>query len=107
MKKLIVTLVACLLATFAHAADVAGYDSARMEKDLQRLPWSQFKAVISAVPKMKTDIESYGPMGWDFVKTHYQTYAWRKNIGKLDPNQQRQLQELIRKAQAPAAGTAG
>lgn len=106
MKKLIVTLVACLLATFAHAADLDQYDSARMQKDLQRLQWSQFKAVISAVPKMKADVESYGPMGWQFVKTHYRTYAWKKNIDKLDPHQQRQLQELIRKAQAPA-GMAG
>ena len=103
MNKLIAIVAAILLPFFAHSAEPAPADSARMEKELQRLPWDQFKSVISAVPKLKADVEAYGPMGWQFVKTHYQTHAWRKNIDKLDDGQKRQLRELLEKARAPAA----
>jgi Spy/CpxP family protein refolding chaperone len=98
VKKLIALVAACLLATVVHAAEPAPPDSARMEKDLQRLPWEQFKAVISAVPKLKADVEAYGPMGWNFVKTRYRTHGWKKNIDKLDATQKQQLQKLIEKS---------
>ncbi len=64
MKKLIALLAAALLAGSAVAADVP--DSAAMEKALQSLPWERFKAVITSVPKMKADVDAYGPMGWEF-----------------------------------------
>ena len=73
-------------------------DSKRMEKDLQRLPWGQFRSVIEAIPKMKAGIEAYGPIGWQFVKANYTTYGWKKNIDKLDGTQQQRLAELIQDA---------
>lgn len=103
MRKSIAILFAGLLAGLVQAADAPPPDSARLEKELQRLPWEQFKSVVSAVPKMKADVDAYGPMGWNFVKTRYQTHSWRKNIDKLDPAQKQLLQDLIRKTGKPAA----
>lgn len=74
-------------------------DSQRMEKELQRLPWKQFKSVIESIPKLKADVDAYGPAGWQFVKANYAKYRWRKNIDKLDATQKKQLAELIRRAQ--------
>jgi hypothetical protein len=73
-------------------------DSQRMEKELQRLPWKQFKSVIESIPKLKADVDAYGPAGWQFVKANYAKYRWRKNIDKLDATQKKQLAELIRRA---------
>lgn len=87
---------AALLAVSAVAADLP--DSAVMEKQLQTLPWEQFKAVVSSVPKMKADVDAYGPLGWEFVKKNYRTHGWKKNIDKLDPEQRQRLADLIRKA---------
>lgn len=95
MNKPIAVLVAALLAVSAFAADLP--DSAALEKELQALPWERFKAVVSSVPKMKADVDAYGPMGWEFVKKNYRTHGWKKNIDKLDAAQKRQLAELIRK----------
>lgn len=103
MKKLIAIFAVAWLAVSAQAAGGPAGESARLEKELQSLPWEQFKAVISAVPKMRAEVEAYGPMGWDFVKTHYRTHAWKRNIDKLDPAQRQQLNDLIRQARAPAA----
>jgi hypothetical protein len=69
-----------------------------MEKELQRLPWKQFKSVIESIPKLKADVDAYGPAGWQFVKANYAKYRWRKNIDKLDATQKKQLAELIRRA---------
>ncbi len=98
MPRLICTLMACLWmvsipAAGAQSSDDNGLaaavknavlDSAQMEKDLQRLPWKQFRSVIEAVPKMKANVEAYGPAGWQFVQQHYATYGWKKSIDKLD-----------------------
>lgn len=100
MKKLIALLAAGLLAASAQAAEPAALDSARLEKDLQTLPWDQFKAVVSGVPKMKADVDAYGPMGWEFVKKNYRTHGWKKNIDKLDSGQRQRLADLIRKSRA-------
>lgn len=96
MKKLITLLAAALLATAAQAAGNETPDSAAMEKALQSLPWERFKAVVSSVPKMKADVDAYGPMGWEFVKKNYRTHGWKRNIDKLDPEQRQRLAELIK-----------
>jgi len=94
VKKLIALFAAALLALPAVAADAP--DSAAMEKALQSLPWERFKAIISTVPKMKADVDAYGPLGWEFVKKNYRTHGWKKNIDKLDPEQKQRLAELIK-----------
>lgn len=73
-------------------------DSQQIEKDLQRLPWPQFRSVIEAIPKLKADVDAYGPFGWQYVKANYQTHGWKKNVDRLDDAQKRQLVELIRSA---------
>ncbi len=80
----------------------AAVSSKQIEKALQRLSWSQFKAVVEAVPKLKADVDAYGPMGWDFVRANYRAYPWKKSIDKLDDNQKNELFELIRKAKSSA-----
>jgi hypothetical protein len=74
-------------------------DSRQIESDLQHLPWPRFRTVIEAIPKMKAQIDAYGPLGWNYVRTNYRTHHWKKNIDRLEPDQRRQLVELIRKAQ--------
>ena len=69
-----------------------------MEKDLQRLPWKQFKSVIESIPQLKAGIEAYGPIGWQYVKANYTTYGWKRNIDKLDVPQKKRLAELIASA---------
>ena len=73
-------------------------DSVQLEQALQRLDWPQFKSVVEAIPKLKADIDAYGPMGWQIVEANYRTYGWRKNIDKLDEGQKRQLAALIASA---------
>jgi len=73
-------------------------DSRQMEKDLQRLPWKQFKSVIESIPQLKAGIEAYGPIGWQYVKANYTTYGWKRNIDKLDVPQKKRLAELIASA---------
>jgi len=73
-------------------------DSVLIEKSLQRLGWQQFRAVVEAIPKLRADVEAYGPLGWEFLKTRYATHAWRKNIDKLDVVERRRLIGLIEAA---------
>ena len=80
------------------AASSAEADSATMERELQRLPWTQFRSVVEAVPKLKESIDAYGPAGWQFVQANYRNYGWKKNIDRLDEGQKKQLAELIRRA---------
>ena len=75
-------------------------DSAAMERELQRLPWTQFRSVVEAVPKLKESIDAYGPAGWQFVQANYRNYGWKKNIDRLDEGQKKQLAELIRRAKS-------
>jgi hypothetical protein len=70
-------------------------DSAQMEAELQHLPWPQFRAVIESVPKMKNSVEAYGPLGWQYVRANYTTYAWKQRIDKLDDEQKQHLAERI------------
>jgi hypothetical protein len=112
MAKLIYALIASLWTASVFAADAKPsahtkaaapaksrvVDSQQIEKDLQRLPWKQFRSVIESVPKMKADVEAYGPMGWKYVEANYTTYAWKKNIDKLDDAQKKRLADLIQVA---------
>ncbi len=70
-------------------------DSRQMEKDLQRLPWPRFRAIVEAVPKLRAGIEAYGTAGWQIVEANYTRYRWQKNIDKLDEAQKKQLADLI------------
>jgi len=112
MPKLSYALIACLLMVFALPAvaqasssngDVAPAetirpDSSQIEKDLQQLPWRQFRAIIESVPKLKADVDAFGPLGWQYVQANYTTYGWKKNIDKLDDAQKNRLAELIQTA---------
>lgn len=98
MRKTILTLALCCLTLPALSAEP---DSRKIEQDLQRLPWQQFRTVVEAIPKLKADIEAYGPLGWQYVEKNYQTHGWRKSIGKLDEAQKQQLVELIANARRP------
>jgi len=75
-------------------------DSQQLEHDLQLLPWKSFRSVIEAVPKMKADVEAYGPAGWKFVEAGYKTFPWKKNIDKLDEAQMKLLADLIQGAKS-------
>lgn len=70
-------------------------DSKQLEKELQQLSWKQFRTVIEAIPRLRADVEAYGPAGWQYVKAKYQSHAWKKNIDRLDDNEKRQLARLI------------
>lgn len=70
-------------------------NSDQMEKELQQLPWQQFRSVIESVPKLKADVDAYGAFGWQFVQGQYRHYPWKNKIDKLDEVQKRKLAELI------------
>jgi hypothetical protein len=113
MRRLLPALLLSLLLAVAAAqagaaapAAAARPDSGRMERDMQRLPWKQFRSVIESIPKLKADIEAYGPFGWEYVRANYATYAWHRNIDKLDDDQRQRLAELIRAAKAAAGAKA-
>ncbi len=91
--KLIFLLLTSFWLTSAFALD-----SRQLEKDLQRLSWKQFRQVVESVPKLKADVEAYGPIGWTYVQQNYQTYGWKKNIDKLNEEQRKQLADLILRA---------
>ena len=111
MSKLIYLLLAVLWTAPALCADAPPADtrtaapgksrvpdSKQMERDLQRLPWKQFRSVIESVPKMKADVDAYGPAGWKYIEGRYKTHGWKKGIDKLDQEQQQHLADLIRVA---------
>ena len=78
-------------------------DTEQLEKGLQSLSWDQFRTVVNAIPKLKADVDAYGPLGWQYVQANYRTYHWRKSINKLQPDQKVQLAGLIREARAGKA----
>lgn len=75
-------------------------DSKRLEKELQKLNWEQFRSVIEAIPKLKADVDAYGAAGWTFVKGRYQSYPWHRNIDKLDAEERQHLATLIDNSRA-------
>ena len=78
-------------------------DSLKLEKELQGLPWPGFRTVIEAIPKLKAEVDRHGQFGWQYVRANYRTYPWKKNIDRLDPDQQQQLAILIKKAKRPGS----
>ena len=78
--------------------NVAAPDSRQMEQDLQHLNWERFRFVIESVPELKSGVDRYGPLGWQFLKSRYQTYGWKRNIDRLDPGERHRLAALIRSA---------
>jgi len=109
MRRLASALIGLLVAASMVGASWAGEaqpslptiaapDSRSMQNELQQLPWPQFRSVIEAVPKLKAEVDAFGTAGWQLVKDNYRLYPWRKSIDKLDPDQKRQLAELIGKA---------
>lgn len=126
MTKPFAALIACLWISSVFAADAdspaappleapapaaAIADAKRIERDLQGLEWKQFRAVIESIPGMKADVDAYGVLGWSYVQANYRSYAWQKNIDRLDETQRTQLVELIRAAKgakdAPNTKAAG
>ncbi len=85
----------------------AAPSSEQLEKDLQRLPWAQFKSVVFAIPKLKADVDAFGQFGWQYVQANYQSYGWKRNIDKLDESQKKQLAALIQKARHATEAPAG
>jgi hypothetical protein len=73
-------------------------DSRQLEKELQSLNWGQFKAVIEAIPDIRREVEKYGPMGWEYVRTNYRSHGWKKNIDRLDTEEKQRLAQLIQRA---------
>lgn len=111
MPKLLCALLACLWTLSAYPAATPATadaptslatsrepDSGQMEKDLQHLPWKRFRSVVEAIPKMKSSIEAYGPIGWQYVQANYTSYSWKQRIDKLDEAQKKRLAELIQSA---------
>ena len=77
---------------------VADPDSRQMEQDLQHLKWERFRFVIESVPELKSGVDRYGPLGWQFLKSRYQTYGWKRNIDRLEPSERHRLAALIQSA---------
>lgn len=82
-------------ATDDPGQQVAAVTSAELERSLQQLSWPDFRAVISAIPKLKADVDAYGTFGWQYVEANYRSYRWAKKIDKLDADQKHHLAELI------------
>jgi hypothetical protein len=91
-------LLAALWLAPALAKEPQAPDSKQLENQLQRLDWPQFRSVVESIPKLKADVDAYGPAGWTYVKGKYKTYGWKKNIDKLDDAEKRRLAALIQAA---------
>ena len=111
MKRLCLVLLAVLCVSATPAAPRAGVpaqamekqaaaDSVRLEQELQRLSWRQFRSVVESVPQLKSAVDAYGPAGWQFVQANYRNYGWRRNIDKLNPDQRRELAARIERARS-------
>lgn len=115
MKALLPLLLGALLAGLpAGAAQAAGKtgvtppadtpaiscvpDSKQLETELQQLPWPQFRSIVHSIANLKSAVDAYGPLGWQFVQANYTRYPWKKNIDRLDAPQKKRLVELIQSA---------
>ena len=72
----------------------------RLESELQRLSWRQFRYVVESVPQLKSAVDAYGPAGWQFVQANYRHYGWRRNIDRLSEAQKRELAARIERARS-------
>lgn len=92
-------LVAAAIAlSTGMAAAAPSPDSRQLEKELQSLNWGQFKSVIEAIPEIRREVEKYGPLGWEYVKTNYRSHGWKKNIDRLETGEKQRLAQLIQRA---------
>lgn len=73
-------------------------DPVTLEKQLQQLNWDQFRRVVENIPRIKADVDKYGPLGWQYVKLNYRNYPWQKQLVKLDDSQRIKLAKLIAEA---------
>ncbi|MGE5466976.1 MAG: hypothetical protein ACM3Y9_06070 [Ignavibacteria bacterium] len=107
ITRIAAIFAAALLSSAAHAEDAAppapaaattAPDAMQLEADMQQLDWEQFRSVVESIPKLKADVDAYGPAGWTYVKGKYKTYAWHRNIERLDDDEKRRLAALIEAA---------
>lgn len=77
--------------------------SKALERQLQSLEWEQFRSVVTAVPKLRAQVDAYGPLGWQYVRDYYRSYGWRRSIDKLDAGQKLELGQLIARARGETA----
>jgi hypothetical protein len=100
MNRLITALLvaAALALSLSTAAAAPVPDSRQLEKELQSLNWGQFKAVIEDIPEIRREVDKYGPMGWEYVKTNYRSHGWKKSIDRLDTGEKQRLAQLIQRA---------
>ncbi len=96
ITALIVAAALALSTSMAEATPTP--DSRQLEKELQSLNWRQFKAVIEATPEIRREVEKYGPMGWEYVKTNYRSHDWKKNFDRLDNAEKQRHAQLIQRA---------
>lgn len=100
MKRSITTLL--LAALFALSISMVAAaplpDSRQLERELQNLNWGQFRSVVEAIPEIRHEVEKYGPLGWEYVKTNYRSHAWKKNIDRLNNGEKQRLALLIQRA---------
>lgn len=75
--------------------------SGRLSHELQSLDWQQFRSVIEAIPKLRADVDAYGPAGWAFVQGQYKTHDWSRNIDRMDDAEREKLAALIDNARQP------
>lgn len=73
-------------------------DTRAMQNDLQRLPWPKFRSIIESIPKLRAEVDAFGPAGWEFVKSNYRRYPWKKSLDRLSIDQKRQLSAMIEKS---------
>lgn len=79
-----------------HSDNASPPSSEFLESALQGLTWPQFESVVRSVPKLRSKVDLYGPAGWQYVRSRYQTYGWKKSLDKFTPDEKNQLAELIR-----------
>lgn len=96
ITALIIAAILTLSASMVTAAPIP--NSLQLEKELQSLNWGQFKAVVEAIPEIRREVEKYGPLGWEYVKTNYRSHDWKKNIDRLDSGEKQRLAQLIQRA---------
>lgn len=66
-----------------------------LEHQLQSLPWELFRAVVESEPKLKADVDAYGPLGWAYVQKKYRAHPWSRNLERLEPERRHQLATTI------------
>lgn len=66
-----------------------------LEHQLQSLPWELFRAVVESEPKLKADVDAYGPLGWAYVQKKYRAHPWARNLERFEPERLHQLATTI------------